>query len=177
MEEVATLGGGCYWCLEAFYQQVKGVDKVLSGYSGGTVNNPTTSQVYTMSTGHAEAVQITFDPKIISFKDILEIFFAMHDPTTLNRQGPDVGNIYRSVIFFHDEQQKQIAQDMIENFAPKLYNNPVVTELTKFDKFWPAGEESQNFYNNNRSAGYCQVIIDPKIQKLRQKFTQKLKPS
>ncbi len=176
MKEVATLGGGCYWCLEAFYQRVIGVDAVVSGYSGGSVKNPTSQQVYTMSTGHAEVVQVSFDPKVISYKEILEIFFAMHDPTTLNRQGPDVGNIYRSVIFYHDPDQQQIAQDMIVNFAPTLYKDPVVTELTKFEKFWPADEDSQNFYNNNRSAGYCQVVIDPKIQKLRQKFNQKLKP-
>ncbi len=173
---IATLGGGCYWCLEAFYQRIKGVKSVKSGYSGGHKDNPTSGEVYTMTTGHAEVVQVTFDPEEITYKEILEIFFAMHDPTTLNRQGPDVGEIYRSVIFYHDTVQQQIAQDMIENFATTLYKDPIVTELTKFDKFWPADKESQNFYNNNRSAGYCQVVIDPKIQKLRQKFTQKLKP-
>lgn len=174
--ENATLGGGCYWCLEAFYQRINGVEKVVSGYSGGHVDNPTSRQVYTMTTGHAEVVQVTFDPKVISYREILEIFFVMHDPTTLNRQGPDVGEIYRSVIFYHDEQQKETAEDMIKNFAPTLYKDPVVTLLEPFKKFWPADEDSQNFYNNNPGVGYCMVIIDPKIQKLRQKFATKFKP-
>ena len=177
MKEVATLGGGCYWCLEAFYQRIQGVETVVSGYSGGHVDNPTSDQVYTMTTGHAEVVQVTFDPSVISYKEILEIFFAMHDPTTLNRQGPDTGNIYRSVIFYHNDEQKKIAERMIKDFAPTLYKDPVVTELTKFEKFWPADEHMQDFYNNNPSQGYCVAIIDPKIQKLRQKFASKLKPN
>ena len=176
MSELATLGGGCYWCLEAFYQRIKGVGFVVSGYSGGKVKNPTSSQVYTMTTGHAEVVQVTFDPGVITYNEILEIFFVMHDPTTLNRQGNDVGDIYRSVIFYHDAQQQKAAQDMIKNFAPTIYKDPVVTQLVEFEKFWPADENSQNYYNNNPNQGYCQVVIDPKIQKLRQKFTQKLKP-
>lgn len=172
---IATLGGGCYWCLEAFYQQIKGVESVVSGYSGGKVKNPTSQQVYTMTTGHAEVVQLEFNPKTISYKEILEIFFAMHDPTTLNRQGPDVGEIYRSAIFYHSDEQRKIAENMIKNFAPTLYKDPIVTELTQYKEFWPADKDSQNFYNNNRNAGYCQVVIDPKIQKLRAKFAQKLK--
>lgn len=175
MSELATLGGGCYWCLEAFYQRIKGVDGVVSGYSGGHVDKPTNEEVYTMTTGHAEVVQVTFEPDIITYREILEIFFAMHDPTTLNRQGPDVGPIYRSVIFYHTDQQKEVADDMIQNFAPTLYKDPVVTQLEAYKKFWPADDHSQNFYNNNRGAGYCVVIIDPKIQKLRQKFAAKFK--
>ena len=128
-----------------------------------------------MTTGHAEVVQLTFDSNVITYKEILEIFFAMHDPTTLNRQGNDVGDIYRSVIFYHDAQQQKTAQDMIKNFAPTIYKDPVVTQLVEFDKFWPADEKSQNYYNNNPNQGYCTVVIDPKIQKLRQKFTPKLK--
>lgn len=175
MSELATLGGGCYWCLEAFYQRVIGVEKVVSGYSGGHVESPTSDQVYTMTTGHAEVVHITFDPSVISYKELLEIFFVMHDPTTLNRQGNDEGNIYRSTIFYHDDSQKLIAEDMATNFAARLYKDPVVTEIIAFEKFWPADEHSQNFYNNNPNQGYCMIVIDPKIQKLRQKFAAKLK--
>ena len=171
--QLATLAGGCYWCLEAFFQRIKGIQTVKSGYSGGHVDNPTSQQVYTMTTGHAEVVQLTFDPDLITYNEILEIFFVMHDPTTLNRQGPDIGNIYRSVVFYHNKVQEQIARDLIKSFAGKLSSDPVVTQLEAFEKFWPADENSQNFYNNNRNAGYCQVIIDPKIQKLRQKFAQK----
>ncbi len=175
MKEVMTIGGGCYWCLEAFFQRLKGVTSVVSGYSGGSVDNPTSSQVYTMTTGHAEVIQATFDPSIISYKELLEIFFVMHDPTTLDRQGNDVGNIYRSVIFYHDQNQQTIAQDMAQNFAPTLYKDPVVTEITEYEKFWPATADQQDFYNQNPNQGYCMVIIDPKIQKLRQKFAEKLK--
>jgi peptide-methionine (S)-S-oxide reductase len=175
--ETATLGGGCYWCLEAFYQRVNGVEKVVSGYSGGHVDNPTADRVYQGDTGHAEVVQLSFDPKIITYKEILEIFFVMHDPTTLNRQGNDVGDEYRSIILYHDGTQKQTAEDMIENFAPTLYKDPIVTHLEEFTKFWPADEYMQDFYNKNPNQGYCMVVIDPKIQKLRQKFAAKLKPS
>lgn len=176
MKEVATLGGGCYWCLDALYRQVQGVLKVVSGYSGGHVDNPTSDQVYSMTTGHAEVVQITFDPKIISYQEILEIFFAMHNPTTLNQQGQDKGPIYRSVIFYHSDEQKQTAEDMIKNFAPKYYNDPIVTELTAYEVFWPATDDQQDFYNSGRRPDYCTFVIDPKIQKLRKKFTSKLKP-
>jgi peptide-methionine (S)-S-oxide reductase len=176
MSELATLGGGCYWCLEAFYQRVQGVEKVVSGYSGGHTDNPTALQVYMGKTGHAEVVQLTFDQKVISYRELLEIFFVMHDPTTLNRQMFDVGDEYRSVIFYHDKAQQRTAEDMIKNFAPTLWKDPIVTQLVAFEKFWPAGEDQQDFYNKNPSVGYCQVIIDPKIQKLRQKFAAKLKP-
>ncbi len=175
MNSLATLGGGCYWCLEAFYQRVKGVEKVVSGYCGGHLDNPTSQQVYTMTTGHAEVVQITFDPEIVTYKELLEIFFAMHNPTTLNRQGADVGEIYRSVIFYHDAEQKKVAQAMIKDFVPTLYKDPIVTQLAPYEKFWPADENSQNFYNNNPGQAYCQIVIDPKIQKLQQKFAAKLK--
>lgn len=176
MSELATLGGGCYWCLEAFYQRIRGVDKVVSGYSGGHTDNPTADQVYMGDTGHAEVVQLTFDPEVISYRELLEIFFVMHDPTTLNRQGYDVGEEYRSTILYHDDGQQKTAEDMKANFATKLWNDPVVTEIKQFEKFWPAEEDMQNFYNKNPHVGYCQVIIDPKIQKLRQKFAAKLKP-
>jgi len=175
MTNIATLGGGCYWCLEAFYQRVKGVEAVMSGYSGGHVDNPTTDRVYMGNTGHAEVVQVTFDPKIISYRELLEIFFVMHNPTTLNRQDHDVGDEYRSIILYHDEQQKQVAEETAKNFAGGLWPDPIVTQIVAFEKFWPADEYMQNFYNNNPNVGYCQVIIDPKIQKLRQKFAAKLK--
>jgi peptide-methionine (S)-S-oxide reductase len=173
--QTATLGGGCYWCLEAFYKLVHGIGEVTSGYSGGHVKNPTSERVYQGDTGHAEVVSLEFDPKIISYHEILEIFFVMHDPTTLNRQGADVGEIYRSIIFYHDESQRQIAEDMKANYATALWENPIVTQIEKFEKFWPADEYMQDYYERNPSAGYCQIVIDPKIQKLRQKFAAKLK--
>ena len=173
--EVATLGGGCYWCLEAFYKLIEGVTKVDSGYSGGHTDNPTVNEVYAGKTGHAEVVQVTFDPAVISYHDILEIFFVMHDPTTLNRQGPDVGDEYRSVIFYHSDEQRKTAEDMIKNFAPTLWKDPVVTELEPFKAFWITEESMQDYYARNPTAGYCQVIIDPKIQKLRQKFAKRIK--
>lgn len=175
MTQIATLGGGCYWCLEAFYQRIKGVESVVSGYSGGSAEHPTVEQVYAGGTGHAEVVQITFDPAVITYRDILEIFFVMHDPTTLNRQGNDVGEIYRSIILFHDDEQKVTAEAMMTNFAPTLYKDPIVTQLVPYDIFWPADETMQDYYNRNPNAGYCMVVIDPKIQKLRQKFASRFK--
>lgn len=173
--EIATLGGGCYWCLEAFYQRIRGIEKVASGYSGGHVHHPTAEQVYRGDTGNTEVVQVTFDPKIISYREILEIFFVMHDPTTLNRQGNDVGNWYRSIILYHDEKQRQIAEDVIKNFASNLYKSPIVTQLVHFEQFWPAEDYMQNFYDKNPTAGYCIAVIDPKIAKFRQTFATKLK--
>ena len=173
--EIATLGGGCYWCLEAFYQRIEGIEKVESGYSGGTLDNPTVEQVYDGGTGHAEVVQVTFDPTIITYKEILEIFFVMHDPTTLNRQGNDVGEIYRSIILYHDAEQQKIAEDMMKDFAPTLYSDPIVTELVPFDKFWVTSEDMQDYYNRNPNAGNCTIVIDPKIQKLRQHFAERIK--
>jgi len=177
MSELATLGGGCYWCLEAFYQRIRGIEKVESGYSGGHVDNPSVERVYRGDTGHAEVVQLTFDPSVITYREILEIFFVMHDPTTLNRQGHDVGEEYRSIILYHDDEQKQIAEDMIKSFAPTLYKDPVVTQLVPFEKFWITEESMQDYYNRNPNAGYCMVVIDPKIQKLRKEFASKLKPA
>lgn len=173
--ELATLGGGCYWCLEAYYQRVKGVSQVVSGYSGGYIDNPTSEMVYGGDTGHAEVVQLQFDPSIITYQELLEIFFIMHDPTTLNQQGNDVGEHYRSVIFYHNAEQERIAMDMLKTFATKFWHGPIVTQITPFEKFWPADEDMQDYYNRNPQAGYCQFIIDPKIQKLRQKFATKLK--
>jgi peptide-methionine (S)-S-oxide reductase len=174
---LATLGGGCYWCLEAFYQRVNGVSSVTSGYSGGHVDNPTAERVYRGDTEHAEVVQLSFDPKIISYEEILQIFYVMHDPTTLNRQGNDVGDEYRSVIFYHDDAQKEIAERVTKTFAQDLWKDPVVTQIVPLKKFWPADEYMQNYYNNNPNVGYCQAIINPKLQKLRQKFAAKLKPA
>lgn len=174
MKEVATLGGGCYWCLEAFFQRVKGVEQVVSGFSGGHVPHPTYEQVCSETTGHAEVVQITHDPSIITYREILEIFFVMHDPTTLNRQGNDSGESYRSIILYHDRDQKMIASEMITNFATTLYKDPIVTELKPFEVFYPGPDYHQDYYNQNLTQSYCMMIIDPKIQKLRQRFAKKL---
>ncbi|HEX4774790.1 MAG TPA: peptide-methionine (S)-S-oxide reductase MsrA [Candidatus Saccharimonadales bacterium] len=174
--ETATLGGGCYWCLEAFYQRVVGIESVTSGYSGGHVANPTPEQVYRGDTGHAEVVQLKFDPSVISYHEILEIFYVMHDPTTLNRQDHDVGEEYRSIILYHNDEQERIAEETTKTFAADLYKDPIVTQIEPFTKFWPAEEYMQDYYNKNPTAGYCLVVIDPKIRKLRQKFSAKLKP-
>jgi len=172
----ATLGGGCFWCLEAIYQELQGIESVVSGYSGGTVVNPTYSQIGTGRTGHAEVVQLTFDPQIISYQEILQVFFSIHDPTTLNRQGADVGSQYRSIILYHDEQQKQIAQSMIENIeAQKLWDDPIVTELTPFTTFYKAEDYHQNYYLGNPQQPYCQVVINPKVAKFRKQFSERLK--
>ena len=165
MAEIATIGGGCYWCLDAFYKLVNGVSLVVSGYSGGHVDNPTSDRVYMGDTGHAEVVQITFDPKVITYKELLEIFFVMHDPTTLNRQGYDTGPEYRSIILYHSDKQKEIAEDMAKNFATSLWKDPIVTEIVPYEMFWPADEDMQDFYAKRPNVGYCQMIIDPKIQK------------
>lgn len=175
MNEVATLGGGCFWCLEALYSQFKGVLKVVSGYAGGHTANPTYKQVHYEDTGHAEVVQVTFDPDIIAYRELLEIFYAIHDPTTLNQQGNDVGEEYRSIILYHDEKQKQIAEDVLVNFAAKHWDKPIVTELKKLEKFYPAEEYHQNYFERNPEQAYCQIIINPKLAKFRQKFAQKLK--
>jgi peptide-methionine (S)-S-oxide reductase len=171
----ATLGGGCFWCLDAFYRRIKGISDVASGYSGGHTENPTMFEVYGGKTGHAEVVQVTFDPSVITYRDILEIFFAMHDPTTLNRQGNDVGEEYRSVIFYHDDEQKAVAEDMKAHFAAELWSDPVVTQIEPFIKFWPADNDQQDYYTQNPGVGYCQVVIDPKIIKLRQKFAERFR--
>ncbi len=174
--QTTTLGGGCFWCLEAVYDELKGVVDVVSGYSGGHVPNPTYEQVCTKKTGHAEVVQITFDPGVISFEEILKVFFTIHDPTTPNRQGNDVGPQYRSVIFYHDEEQKATAQRVIREMeAAGLWPAPIVTELAPFDVFYPAEDYHQEYFRRNPRAMYCQVVIAPKVNKFRQKFMHKLK--
>jgi peptide-methionine (S)-S-oxide reductase len=174
--EVATLAGGCFWCLEAVYEELRGVEKVESGYSGGTVLNPTYRQVCTGTTGHAEVVQVTFDPEVVSFREILEVFFTIHDPTTLNRQGADVGTQYRSAIFYHDEEQKRVAEEVIAELEAKhLWDNPIVTEVTPFDVFYVAEDYHQGYYRNNEYQPYCQVVIAPKVAKFRKQYLEKLK--
>jgi len=174
--EVATLGGGCFWCLEAVYQELRGVEKVESGYSGGDVPNPTYRQVCSETTGHAEVVQVTFDPDEVSYKDILEVYFTIHDPTTLNRQGADVGTQYRSVIFYHDEDQKRTAEEVISDLeAEGIWNNHIVTEVAPFDEFYVAEDYHQNYFRNNGYQPYCQVIIAPKVAKFRKEHLERLK--
>lgn len=174
--ETATLGGGCFWCLEAVYQRVKGVQKVVSGYAGGQVENPTYEQVCSDTTGHAEVVQITFAPEIISYEDILNIFWQIHDPTQLNRQGNDVGTQYRSVIFYHNEDQKRkamVSKRDLEQTA--IFKKPIVTEITPLTKFYPAEQYHQNYFNRNSNQMYCQLVIAPKLKKFKKSFTEYLK--
>ena len=174
--EVATLGGGCFWCLEAFFNQIMGVIKVESGYAGGNLKNPTYELVCAGSTGHAEVVQVTFNPKLISFREILEIFFTIHDPTTLNRQGADVGIQYRSIILYHNKIQESIAKKVIAEInKSKVWDNPIVTSLEPFEVFYPAEDYHNNYYELHPESGYCRVVISPKISKLRKKFSEKLK--
>jgi peptide-methionine (S)-S-oxide reductase len=174
--EVATLGGGCFWCLEAVYDQLNGVISVESGYAGGHVVNPTYRQVCDGRTGHAEVVQITFDPSVVSFRELLEVFFTIHDPTTLNRQGADVGPQYRSAIFYHSPEQQQVAQEVIRELeAAKLWPNRFVTELTPFDRFYVAEDYHQEYFARNGGQPYCQVVIAPKVSKFRKQYLNKLK--
>lgn len=174
--EMTTLGGGCFWCLEAVYQELQGVQSAVSGYAGGAVENPTYYQVCNGTTGHAEVVQITFDPKIITFEDILYVFWRTHDPTTLNRQGYDVGTQYRSIILYHSEQQRASAEkSKRDTDASGLWPNPIVTEISPFTTFYKAEDYHQNFYRDNPYQPYCRAIIDPKITKLRKEFREKLK--
>ena len=174
--EVATLGGGCFWCLEAVYEELRGVEKVESGYAGGAVPNPTYRQVCTGTTGHAEVVQVTFDPEVVSFREILEVFFTIHDPTTLNRQGADVGTQYRSAVFYHDEEQKRVAAEVVAELEEsRLWNDPIVTEVAPFDTFYVAEDYHQEYYRNNGYQPYCQVVIAPKVAKFRKQYLEKLK--
>jgi peptide-methionine (S)-S-oxide reductase len=174
--EVATLGGGCFWCLEAVYEELRGVEKVESGYSGGPVPNPTYRQVCTGTTGHAEVVQVTFDPEAVSFKEILEVFFTIHDPTTLNRQGADVGPQYRSAIIYHDEEQRRVAEEVISELeAEGIWDAPIVTEVTPFEAFYVAEDYHQGYYRDNEYQPYCQVVIAPKVVKFRKQYLEKLK--
>ena len=174
--EIATFAGGCFWCTEAIFLEIKGVKKVVSGYIGGTTLNPTYSEICTGTTGHAEAIQITFDPSEVGFEDLLEVFFGTHDPTTLNRQGADVGTQYRSAIFYHSEDQMKKAQNYITLIAKeKLYDREIVTKVSPATKFYAAEDYHQNYYNQNASQGYCQMVIAPKLEKLRQYYSSKLK--
>lgn len=175
-KEIATLAGGCFWCLEAVFDELQGVEKVESGYAGGRVKNPTYREVCTGTTGHAEVVQITFDPQVITFKDLLKVFFTIHDPTTLNRQGADVGTQYRSAIYYHSPEQKAIAEEVIaEMTAAKLWDDPIVTEVTPLAEFYPAEEYHRDYYQRNPAQPYCQMVIAPKVAKSRKKFLDKLK--
>ena len=172
--EVATIGGGCFWCTEAVFSDVRGVEKVESGYSGGSVPSPSYEDVCTGTTGHAEVIQVTFDPKVISFRDILEIFFATHDPTTLNRQGADVGTQYRSIILYHNDEQRKTAEDVIEE-SRKEFSRPIVTELVPFKEFYKAEGYHQEYFENNPYQPYCRAVIAPKVAKFRKHFEDRLK--
>ena len=174
--EVATLAGGCFWCLEAAFQDLKGVENVQSGYAGGRVANPSYEDVCTGTTGHAEVVQITFDPQVVTFEDLLHVFFTIHDPTTLNRQGADVGTQYRSAIFFHSPEQKATAERVIAELqAQKLWDEPVVTELKPLTAFYPAEEYHRDYFRRNPTQGYCQAVIAPKVAKVRKLYFDRLK--
>lgn len=173
---VATFGSGCFWCTEAVFQQMKGVQRVESGYSGGAVPFPTYEQVCGGETGHAEVVQVTFDPKVITYPELLEVFWRSHDPTTLNRQGNDTGPQYRSVIFYHSERQKELAERYKQKIdAAGVYRSPVVTEIAPYTQFFPATADHQDFYANNPRQGYCRVVIGPKVEKLRKVFQDRVK--
>jgi len=173
---LATFGNGCFWCTEAIFQQLKGVTKVVSGYAGGSVKNPTYKEVCTGQTGHAEVIQITYDPTVISFPELLEVFWQTHDPTTLNRQGADVGTQYRSVVFYHTDEQKQIAESYKEKLDKSgAFNNPIVTEVSPFNEYYPAEDYHQNYFNLNGSAPYCSYVIQPKLDKFKKVFKDKLK--
>ena len=175
-QSIATLGGGCFWCLEAVYQQLEGVTRVESGYSGGHVENPTYEQVCGKKTGHVEVVQVTFDPARVSYRDVLEVFFSIHDPTTKDRQGNDVGPQYRSAIFYHDDEQRQIAESIIAELAAEhAFEAPIVTELKPFERFYSAEQYHQNYFAQNSSQPYCAYVISPKIAKFRRKFAERLR--
>ena len=175
-KEVATLAGGCFWCLEAVFDDLKGVDSVESGYMGGRTADPTYEEVCSGETGHAEVTQLTFDPKQVSFKEILEVFFVIHDPTTLNRQGNDVGTQYRSAIFYHSPEQKATAQQVIANLdAAKIYEDPIVTEVVPASKFYMAEDYHQEYFRRNPAQPYCALVVRPKVAKFRKHFLEKLK--
>jgi peptide-methionine (S)-S-oxide reductase len=175
-KEVASLAGGCFWCLEAVFDDLRGVESVESGYMGGAAANPTYRQVCSGTTGHAEVVQITFDPQVVSFRELLEVFFTIHDPTTLNRQGADVGTQYRSAIFYHSPEQKEIAERTISELSAEgLWDAPVVTEVSPAEQFYVAEDYHQEYYAQNASQPYCQMVVAPKVAKFRQKFLNKLK--
>jgi|SRR5581483_2966149 peptide-methionine (S)-S-oxide reductase len=174
--EIAVLGGGCFWCIEAIYSDINGVLSAISGYAGGHVKNPSYEQVCSHTTGHAEVVQVTFDPDVISYRDILEIFFSVHDPTTLNRQGADVGEQYRSVIFYLDDEQKRIAQETIQALTEaRAFKDPIVTQVEPLTEFYPAEDYHQEYFKNNPNQPYCRVVIAPKVAKFRKSHAEMLK--
>jgi len=174
--QTATLAGGCFWCLEAVYDEIKGVQGVESGYAGGHMDNPTYRAVCNGDTGHAEVVQVHFDPSVVSYRDLLNVFFAIHDPTTLNRQGADTGTQYRSAIFYHDDEQKKIAEELIKDLnAQKIWDRPLVTEVTKLDKFYMAEDYHQEYFANNPYQPYCMAVVSPKVSKFRKHFIEMLK--
>lgn len=174
--EVATLGGGCFWCLEAVYDQLAGVTDVVSGYSGGPKPNPTYREVCGGNTGHAEVVQVAFDPSVVSYRDLLRVFFTLHDPTTLNRQGADVGTQYRSVVFTHDEAQDTVAREVIAELErERIWSQPIVTEITPLPPFFAAEEYHQEYFARNPGQGYCQVVVAPKVAKFRKQFVERVK--
>lgn len=174
--ETATLAAGCFWCVEAVFDDLVGVEDVVSGYSGGHKENPTYQEVCSETTGHAEVVQIKFDPTTISFKEILQVFFAVHDPTTLNRQGGDIGSSYRSAIFYHSDDQKRVAEEVIREVTEeKIWDDPIVTEVTAFTIFYPAEAYHQEYFANNPNQPYCAAVVAPKVAKFRQKFVARLK--
>ncbi len=175
-KETATLAGGCFWCLEAVYDQLKGVSSVESGYAGGSIQNPSYEQVCTGRTGHAEVVQITYDPQVVSFKDLLDVFFTIHDPTTLNRQGNDTGTQYRSAIFYSTPDQKAIAEQTITDLDKQhLWNNPIVTQVAPLTVFYPAEDYHQEYFANHGNQPYCRVVIEPKVAKFRKHYFEQLK--
>ena len=174
--ETITLGSGCFWCTEAVFQNLKGIISSVSGYSGGNMANPTYEDVCSGTTNYAEVIQVTFNPEIISLVEVLEVFWKTHDPTTLNRQGNDVGTQYRSVIFYHNEKQKEVAEELKNKLEKaKIYNDPIVTEITKFTKFYPAENYHQNYYKQNKDKPYCSFVITPKVEKFKKIFKDKLK--
>ena len=174
--EKATIGGGCFWCLEAAYQDIDGVAEVVSGYAGGSTADPTYRQVCSGSTGHAEVVQITFDPDIVSYRDLTEVFFTIHNPTTKNRQGADVGTQYRSIILYHDQEQRETAQSVIDELETQnVFSDPIVTEVEPLETFYEAEAKHQDYYKRNPGFPYCQAVIEPKLSKLRKKHAAKLK--
>lgn len=174
--ETATLAGGCFWCLEAVYDELRGVESVVSGYAGGSVPHPTYQQVCSGATGHAEVTQITYDPREVSFKELLEVFFTIHDPTTLNRQGADVGTQYRSAIFYHSPEQKETAEQTIAELNEAgIWDAPIVTEIAPLADFYPAEEYHQEYYRRNPEQGYCRAVVAPKVAKFRQKYLERLK--
>lgn len=174
--ELATFGAGCFWCVEAIFQRVDGVEKVVSGYSGGQVNNPSYKEVCQGTTGHAEVCQLSYDPKVVSYEELLEVFWQTHDPTTLNRQGNDVGTQYRSAVFFHNANQKELAKEYKKKLDEAgIYNNPIVTEIVAFEKMYVAEDYHQNYFNENGNQPYCSFVIQPKVEKFQKVFKDKLK--